>query len=566
MPDRPGAWLTTTAWRKALDAVRRDRSAPGSAVEGPVPAAPEPGLHQEDDLLQLVLICCHPALAVEARVALTLRHVAGLSVAEIAAGFLVAEETMAKRLVRARTKIRQTAISFELPGPEGLAERLSSVQAVLYLVFTEGHLASGDGPAVRGELCDEAIWLARQVHRLLPDDAETTGLLALMLLQHSRADARHDDAGRLLTFAEQDRARWDHRAITEARALLGTTGRAPVGPYQVQAAIAALHAAATSADDVNWPRIADLYGLLARIAPSPVVTVNRAVAVGRADGPRAALASSSPCWPTGGWPTTRRCTPPTPTCSSAPGTPRGRWRPGGGPPSSAATPPSRPRWNAAPPVADGSAGAEEQVPLVVDLPPPERRIRAELPHVRLPAVPEHQLLHSSAGSPAPVPHCPRRGPGARRGAAGGPRCASTASRSGRAQSTCRQRTTSTDAGGNGGSAASARATSTRTPAVAALARARASICADVSIPVHLVARLRQEHGEGPRPTAQVEDRAGGSGITATSSAAQAARTSGSRRPWSASSSNVAAEASQASVIAGSVARGPTRIARGLLLG
>ena len=294
VPDRPGAWLTTTAWRKALDAVRRDRSAPGGIIDGAVPPAPEPGLHQEDDLLQLVLTCCHPALAVEARVALTLRHVAGLSVPEIAAGFLVAEETMAKRLVRARTKIRQTAISFELPGPEDLAERLSSVQAVLYLVFTEGHLASGDGPAVRAELCDEAIWLARQVHRLLPDDAETTGLLALMLLQHSRSDARHDDAGRLLAFAEQDRARWDHRAITEARALLGTTGRSPVGQYQVQAAIAALHAAATTADDVNWPRIADLYGLLDRVAPSPVVTVNRAVAVGRADGPRAALALLAP--------------------------------------------------------------------------------------------------------------------------------------------------------------------------------------------------------------------------------------------------------------------------------
>lgn len=294
VPDRPGAWLTTTAWRKALDAVRRDRSAPGVAAEETAPPAPEPGLHQEDDLLQLVLTCCHPALAIDARVALTLRHVAGLSVPEIAAGFLVAEDTMAKRLVRARTKIRQTAISFELPGPEGLAERLSSVQAVLYLVFTEGHLASGDGPAVRTDLCDEAIWLARQVHRLLPDDAETTGLLALMLLQHSRADARHDDAGRLLTFAQQDRARWDHRAITEARALLGTTGRGPVGQYQVQAAIAALHAAATSADDVNWPRIADLYGLLDRIAPSPVVTVNRAVAVGRADGPRAALALLQP--------------------------------------------------------------------------------------------------------------------------------------------------------------------------------------------------------------------------------------------------------------------------------
>ena len=162
-----------------------------------------------------MLTCCHPALAVEARVALTLRHVAGLSVAEIAAGFLVAEETMAKRLVRARTKIRQTAISFELPGPEGLAERLSSVQAVLYLVFTEGHLASGDGPAVRGELCDEAIWLARQVHRLLPDDAETTGLLALMLLQHSRAER------------PARRRRAAARRSPSRTGPAGTTGRSP---------------------------------------------------------------------------------------------------------------------------------------------------------------------------------------------------------------------------------------------------------------------------------------------------------------------------------------------------
>ena len=202
---------------------------------------------------------------------------------------------MAKRLVRARTKIRQTAISFELPGPEGLAERLSSVQAVLYLVFTEGHLASGDGPAVRAELCDEAIWLARQLHRLLPGDAETTGLLALMLLQHSRADARHDEAGHLVTFAEQDRARWDADGDRRGPGAAGDhRPRARSGPYQVQAAIAALHAAATSADDVNWPRIADLYGLLDRLAPSPVVTVNRAVAVGRADGPRAALALLAP--------------------------------------------------------------------------------------------------------------------------------------------------------------------------------------------------------------------------------------------------------------------------------
>jgi RNA polymerase sigma-70 factor (ECF subfamily) len=290
VPDRPGAWLTTTAWRKALDVLRRDRSAPGVAVEATMPPAPEPGLRDEDDLLQLVLTCCHPALAIDARVALTLRHVAGLSVPEIAAGFLVPEETMAKRLVRARTKIRQSRISFELPEPEVLGERLASVQAVLYLVFTEGHLASGDGPAVRIELCDEAIWLTRQVQRLLPDDCETTGLLALMLLQHSRAEARHDGAGRLVPFAEQDRSRWDARAIAEARELLATTGRGRVGQYQIQAAIAALHAAAPTTEEINWPRIADLYGLLDRVAASPVVTVNRAVAVGRADGPRAGIA------------------------------------------------------------------------------------------------------------------------------------------------------------------------------------------------------------------------------------------------------------------------------------
>jgi RNA polymerase sigma-70 factor (ECF subfamily) len=294
VPERPGAWLTTVAWRKALETLRREHSVPGGEPDRPVPAAPEPGLHEEDALFQLVLTCCHPALAIEARVALTLRHVAGLSTAEIASGFLVPVETMAKRLVRARTKIRQSGITFELPGPEGLAERLSSVQAVLYLVFTEGHLASSEGPALRGELCEEAIWLARQLHRLLPDDGETTGLLALMLLQHSRAAARQDGAGELVTYAEQDRSRWDVGAIAEARALLATTGRTPVGPYQVQAAIAALHAAAPTADDVNWSRIADLYGLLHRLAPSPVVTVNRAVAVGRADGPRAALALLAP--------------------------------------------------------------------------------------------------------------------------------------------------------------------------------------------------------------------------------------------------------------------------------
>jgi RNA polymerase sigma-70 factor, ECF subfamily len=293
VPERPGAWLTTTAWRKALDVLRRDRSSVGEVDPG-VPAAPEPGLHEEDGVLQLVLTCCHPALALDARVALTLRHVAGLTVPEIAAGFLVPEDTMAKRLVRARRKIKQSGISFELPDADGLAERLSSVQSVLYLVFTEGHLASGDGPAVRTDLCDEAIWLARQVHRLVPDDAETTGLLALMLFQHSRARSRHDDEGHLVPFEHQDRTRWDKRAVVEARALLATTGRTPVGPYQVQAAIAALHAVAPSPDEINWRRIAELYALLDRIAPSPVVTVNRAVAIGRADGPGTALALLEP--------------------------------------------------------------------------------------------------------------------------------------------------------------------------------------------------------------------------------------------------------------------------------
>ena len=271
-----------------------------------MPPAPEPGLHQEDDLLQLVLTCCHPALAVEARVALTLRHVAGLSVPEIAAGFLVAEETMAKRLVRARTKIRQTAISFELPGPEGLAERLSSVQAVLYLVFTEGHLASGDGPAVRAELCDEAIWLARQVHRLLPDDAETTGLLALMLLQHSRADARHDDAGRLLTFAEQDRARWDHRAITEARALLGTTGRGPSGRTRCRRpsrrCTPRLRARTTSTGRGSPTSTGSSPGSPPHRSSPSTGRSPWAGPTGR--GPRSPC--SRRCWPMGGWPTTRR--------------------------------------------------------------------------------------------------------------------------------------------------------------------------------------------------------------------------------------------------------------------
>jgi RNA polymerase sigma-70 factor, ECF subfamily len=294
VPDRPGAWLTTTAWRKALDTVRRDGRTTGPPVEALPAPAREPGLHEEDGVLQLVLTCCHPALALDARVALTLRHVAGLTVPEIAAGFLVPEATMAKRLVRARRKIAHGGISFELPDRADLADRLVAVHTVLYLVFTEGHLASGEGPALRTDLCDEAVWLTRQVHRLVPDDAETTGLLALMLLQHSRVRARSDADGRLVPFAEQDRSSWDARAIREARALLATTGREPPGPYQLQAAIAALHAAVPDPDAIAWHRIAALYQVLAELAPSPAVTVNRAVAVGRSEGPAAGLAVLAP--------------------------------------------------------------------------------------------------------------------------------------------------------------------------------------------------------------------------------------------------------------------------------
>jgi RNA polymerase sigma-70 factor (ECF subfamily) len=297
VPERPGAWLTTTAWRKALDVVRRERLPVHTEATGAEPAAPErlegdeeSDLAVEDDLLGLLLTCCHPALGSEARVALTLRHVAGLTAREIAAAFLVSEVTMDKRLVRARDKIRDARIAFAMPDRDALPERLAAVHSVLYLIFTEGHLASGEGPPLRAELCAEAVWLTRQLHALVPDDAETMGLLALLVLQHARTPARQDGAGRLVPYDEQDRSRWDVTAIAEGRALLASVSGGPLGPYQVQAAIAALHAH----EPLNWARVADLYGVLGRLAPSLVVEVNRAVAVGRADGARAGLAVLAP--------------------------------------------------------------------------------------------------------------------------------------------------------------------------------------------------------------------------------------------------------------------------------
>lgn len=300
VPDRPGAWLTTTARRKALDALRRDRSTPtgddpvaGTEVSAGSDDEELDETARTDDVLSLVLTCCHPTLAPEAQVALTLRHIAGLSDRQIAARFLVAEATMTKRLVRARAKIRDARIRFGLPDRQQLAGRLTEVHAVVYLIFTEGYLASGDGPAIRRELCEEALWLARQLDRLVPTDAETTGLLALLLLHHARTAARTDPAGRLIPYADQDRSSWDHAAIAEAKALLARAPTTTPGPYRLQAAIALLHAAARG-DDPNWAIIADLYTALLRQDPSPVLAVNRAVAVGRAHGPEAGLAALRP--------------------------------------------------------------------------------------------------------------------------------------------------------------------------------------------------------------------------------------------------------------------------------
>ena len=302
VPPNPGGWLTVTAWRKAIDQLRRDRLV---AVDTSVLDQVAAGTGEEDpemeagrlvdDRLGLVFACCHPALALEVRVAMTLRYVAGLTTAEIAAAFLLPEPTLAQRLVRAKRKIREQGIRFEVPGPDSLAGRLHGVRAVVYLVFNEGYAATGGDRLVRGELCEEAIWLGRLLHRLLPADAETAGLLALMLLHHSRAAARQDADGRPVPLADQDRSRWDRALIAEGTSVLDAAmeRRAP-GPYQLQAAIIAVHAQAPSFDHIDWPEIAALYRELARWDPSPVIEINRAVAVGMADGPLAGLAILEP--------------------------------------------------------------------------------------------------------------------------------------------------------------------------------------------------------------------------------------------------------------------------------
>jgi len=308
VPPNPGGWLTVTAWRKAVDAHRAagarwtsiDPQVLGSVAADArtAPDIAETDMTETlgDDRLGLIFACCHPALAEDVRVALTLRFVAGLTTREIAAAFVLPEATLAQRLVRAKRKIRESGIRFTVPSAPGrLAERLQSVRAVVYLVFNEGFASSSGSSLIRDELCDEAIWLGRLLHRLMPGDAESAGLLALMLLHASRRAARLAADGRPVPLAEQDRSAWDSALIAEGTAVLdeALVLRSP-GAYQLQAAIAALHAAAESFEATDWPQIALLYRALARVDPSPVVEVNRAVAVGMADGPLAGLAVLAP--------------------------------------------------------------------------------------------------------------------------------------------------------------------------------------------------------------------------------------------------------------------------------
>jgi RNA polymerase sigma-70 factor, ECF subfamily len=308
VPPNPGGWLTVTAWRKAVDGHRAgaarstsvDPQVLGEVAAGSlaVPGIAEADMTETlgDDRLGLIFTCCHPALAVEARVALTLRFVAGLTTREIATAFLVPEATLAQRLVRAKRKIRETGIRFTVPAsPDHLAERLRSVRTVVYLVFNEGFASSSGASLTRDDLCDEAIWLGRLLRRLMPDDAETAGLLALMLLHSSRRAARLAPDGRPVLLAEQDRSTWNGALIAEGTAVLDEAlALHSPGSYQLQAAIAAVHAAAGSFEATDWAQIALLYGSLSRLEPSPVIELNRAVAVGMADGPLAGLAVLAP--------------------------------------------------------------------------------------------------------------------------------------------------------------------------------------------------------------------------------------------------------------------------------
>ena len=309
LPPNPGGWLATTAWRKALDRLRRDRAGQeklallavtdaaqagrGDRVEDPFDTAALDGRENSDELLGLIFACCHPALARDSQIALTLRTVCGLTTTEIAAAFLVSEPAMAQRLSRARKALRETGVAVRVPEPDQLGDRLDEVLAVIYLVFNEGYLASAGRTPARRDLAAQAVALNRLLHRLMPREPEVLGLLALLLLHESRAATRFDGWGRLVQLKDQDRSRWDQALSTEAARLLARAiAMHHPGPYQIQAAIAAVHAQAAAYADTDWAQIRLLYDRLELFTPSAVVRLNRAVATRFAISPQAALAAN----------------------------------------------------------------------------------------------------------------------------------------------------------------------------------------------------------------------------------------------------------------------------------
>ena len=289
IPDNPGAWLMTTARRRAIDILRRDKSYREKlALLERSPLAPEPA--EADDRLRLIFTCCHPALSQEAQVALTLRAVAGFTTGEIASAFLLNEVTVAQRIVRAKRKIVDAHIPYRIPDATELAGRLDGVLAVLYLMFNEGYLSRGTQVAMRRDLADDAVWLTRLVATLMPNQPEVIGLLALMKLNLARSRARFDESGEMVLLPDQDRSLWDGAAIAEGIELLDRAGAMHAsGPYQVQGAIAALHSEARSWEETDWHQIVLLYDALVRMADSPVVRLNRAVALSHFAGPEVAL-------------------------------------------------------------------------------------------------------------------------------------------------------------------------------------------------------------------------------------------------------------------------------------
>jgi RNA polymerase sigma-70 factor, ECF subfamily len=301
LPPNPGAWLTTTAHRKAIDRIRRenkrgDKQQEAQLVHGDDP--PEPAGAIDDERLRLIFTCCHPALAMQTRVALTLRMVAGLTVPEIARAFLVPETTIGQRITRAKAKVKAARIPYRVPSAEDLPARVCGVLAVLFLVFNEGYLATGPGTdPVRHDLTAEAIRLTRLIRALMPDDGEVAGLLALMLLTEARRTARVSASGELVPLAGQDRGAWDaaliaegHRLVRERLAAAAAAGVAP-GRYQILAAISAVHTSARDVRDTDWSQVLALYDQLVRLDASPIIALNRAVAVAELDGPQAALAA-----------------------------------------------------------------------------------------------------------------------------------------------------------------------------------------------------------------------------------------------------------------------------------